>query len=125
MRLTTVIATLALAAALFLPSLARAHESKGRNGGLIVDAGKFHAELLLNGTTKVSVFVSDANDEPISAAGFKANAIFVVAGKPQRFTLAPADGARIVGTAPVAVPRGTKGVIQLTAPDGTTAQAKY
>jgi hypothetical protein len=73
----------------------------------------------------VSVFVSDANDQPIPSAGFKANAILVVAGKPQRFTLAPADGSRIVGTAPVDVPRGTKGVIQLTAPDGTTAQAKY
>lgn len=125
MRLTQMTATLALAAAVILPSLASAHESKGRNGGRIVDAGKFHAELVLDGTTKVSVFVSDANDEPIPAAGFKANAIFVVAGKPQRFTLAPSDGARIVGTSPVAVPRGSKGVIQLTAPDGTTAQAKY
>lgn len=125
MHLTRVAAAAALLTALLLPVVASAHEAKGRNGGRIVDAGKYHAELLLDGTPKVSVFVSDSDDEPISAAGFKANAIFVVGGKAQRFTLAPADGARIVGTAPVAVPQGTKGVIQLTAPDGTTAQAKY
>ena len=103
-----------------------AHEAaKGANGGLRVDAGKYHTELVANGSTTVVVFLSDAADKPVPAAGFKATAILVVDGKPQRFSLEPADGARLVGTSPVVVAVDVKGVIQLTAPDGTTAQGKY
>lgn len=105
---------------------ASAHEpSKGPNGGIQVDAGSYHAELVANGTPTVTVYVSDADGKAIPAAGFKANAIFVVDGKPQRFTLEASGGSKLVGTAPVAVPTGVKGAVQLTAPDGKTAQAKY
>lgn len=45
--------------------------------------------------------------------------------KAQRFPLTPAGGSRLAGTAPVAVPKGVKGAVQLTAPDGSTTQAKY
>lgn len=120
------IAVLSLAAALAAAPAAFAHEAaKGHNGGLRVDAGKYHAELVVNGTPTVAVFLSDADDKPIPVAGFKANAILVIDGKSQRFELAPADGSKLTGTAPVAVQPGTKGAIQITAPDGTTAQAKY
>ena len=109
---------------LALPSLA--HEAaKGRNGGLRVDAGKYHTELLVDGTTSVVVFLSDTDDTPVPAAGFKGAAILVIAGKSERFALAPADGSRLVGTAPAPVNAGVKGVIQLTAPDGATAQGKF
>ena len=73
----------------------------------------------------VTVFLSDVNDAPISAAGFKANAILLIGGKSQRFPLEPADGSKLVGTAPTPVKPGVKGAIQLTAPDGTTAQGKF
>jgi hypothetical protein len=107
-------------------SLALAHEAaKGRNGGLRVDAGAYHAELLVDGTTTVSVFLSDADDKPILARNFKANAILVIDGKSQRFPLVPADGPKLSGTAPAPVKPGVKGVVQLTAPDGTTSQAKF
>jgi hypothetical protein len=43
----------------------------------------------------------------------------------QRFDLAPDADGRLSGTAAVAVPKDVKGAIQLAAPDGTTAQAKY
>ena len=118
----------AAAAALFLVagSAANAHEAaKGHNGGLRVDAGAYHTELLVDGTTKVTVFLSDVNDKPIPAAGFKANAILVVDGKSQRFILDPAEGSKLVGIAPVPVRPGVKGAIQLTAPDGSTAQGKF
>ena len=117
-------ALIGLSLAATSPTLA--HEAtKGTNGGMRVDAGKYHTELVANGSTTVVVFLSDAADKPVPAAGFKATAILVVDGKPQRFSLEPADGARLVGTSPVVVAVGVKGVIQLTAPDGTTAQGKY
>lgn len=103
-----------------------AHEPrKGPNGGLQVDAGAWHAELVANGSTTVTIYLADANGKAIPSAGFKANALFLVDGKPQRFVLAPADGSKLVGTAPVAVPAGVKGAVQLAAPDGQTGQAKF
>ena len=122
----THLALLSLAAALVAAPAAFAHEAaKGKNGGLRVDAGKYHAELVVDGTPAVAVFLSDADDKPIPAAGFKANAILVIDGKSQRFELVPADGSKLTGTAPAPVNPGAKGAIQITAPDGTTAQAKY
>jgi hypothetical protein len=121
--------TLILAAAMFLAatSTTLAHEPRpGPNGGMRVDAGtRYHAELVATGTPEVALFLYDANDKPIPAAGFRGNAILVIDGKTQRFALQPAEGSRMVGTAPVAVPKGVKGAVQLTAPDGTTAQAKF
>lgn len=98
----------------------------GPNGGLKVDAGaRHHAELVANGTPQVVVFLYDQNDRPVAAQGYRANAILVVAGATQRFALQPGDGNRLVGTAPVPVPAGTKGAVQITGPDGATAQARF
>lgn len=116
----------ALLFGLFLSIPAIAHEpGKGPNGGLQVDAGSWHAELVANGTATVVVYLSDAEGKTIPAKGFKANAVFVVDGKPQRFALEPVEGAKLVGTAPVAVPAGSKGAVQLASPDGKTGQAKF
>lgn len=120
------LAALALSAVLAAASPALAHEAaKGRNGGLRVDAGAYHAELLVDGTTNVALFLSDADDKPIAAKDFKANAILVIDGKSQRFPLTPSDGAKLVGTAPAPVKLGVKGAVQITTPDGATAQAKF
>ena len=117
------------AAAFLVASLlaASAHEPrKGPNGGALVDAGKsYHVELVTKGNDEVVVVLSDINDKPVPSAGFKASAILIVGGKAQRFALEPMEGSRLVGKAPVAIPAGTKGAIQLTAPDGATAQAKF
>ena len=115
-----------VAVALLLSTLpAVAHEAaKGRNGGWRVDAGKYHTELVVDGTTTVTIFVSDVDDKPLPAAGFKATAILVVDGRTQRFGLEPAEGSKLVGTAPVPIKSGVKGVIQLTAPDGSIVQGK-
>ena len=123
-RLLEVAATMAITLALAAPALA--HEAaKGRNGGLRVDAGKYHTELIVDGTTNVVVFLSDADDKPLAAAGFKGTAILVLDGKSERIALEAADGSRLVGKAPVPVKVGVKGVVQLTAPDGATAQGKF
>jgi hypothetical protein len=126
MRNRSNIARLALAAMLTASPVAVAHEAqKGPNGGWRVDAGNYHAELVVDGSTAVVVYLSDADNKPLPASGFKANAILVVDGKPQRFELQPKDDKVLAGIAPVAITPGVKGALQLTAPDGTTAQAKF
>jgi hypothetical protein len=119
-------AAFALAASLLATSVAMAHAPRpGPNGGLKVDAGAYHAELLANGTDMVSVYLFDADDKPVDSAGFKANAILIVEGKPARFPLEPAGTNLLTGKAPGQVEAGVKGAIQITAPDGSTLQAKY
>jgi hypothetical protein len=104
-----------------------AHEARqGPNGGKVVDAGsQYHAELVAKGTTEVEVLMSDANDKPIPADGFRATAILVVSGQTVRFPMQPAGGSRLVGTAPVAVPSGVRGAVQITSPQGVTVQARF
>ena len=126
MRSARILSIIVIATSALTASFASAHEAaKGQNGGLRVDAGKYHTELLADGSANVVVFLSDTDDKPVPAAGFKGNAILVIDGKSQRFGLEPAGGSKLVGTAPAAVKAGVKGAIQLTAPDGTTAQGKF
>ncbi len=116
----------ALVICLLVPSASLAHEPRpGPNGGLKVDAGNYHAELLADGTDTVTVFLFDANDQPVESAGFKGNAILIINGKPARFALDPASGQKLVGKAPGPVAAGVKGAVQLTLPDGGTVQAKF
>jgi hypothetical protein len=104
-----------------------AHEPRpGPNGGLKVDAGSsMHAELVTNATLQVTVFLYDANDKPIAAQGYRANAILIVNSTTHRFSLQPGESNRLVGTAPVIVPKGVKGAVQIILPDGSTVQAKF
>lgn len=116
--------------ALFLiamTTLAIAHDPRpGPNGGLMVDAGaRYHAELVANGTPHVVVILYDANDKPVPAKGYRANAILVVGGASQRFPLHADEANRLVGTAAVVVPAGVKGAVQITGPDGAAAQARF
>lgn len=114
-----------LIAALLAAALpAAAHEAtKGPNGGRVVEAGPYHAELVVEAKT-IAVYLTDAADKPVPAAGFKGVAILTVGGKAQRIELAPQEN-RLAGSSPVAVPAAVKGVVQLTAPDGKTAQGRY
>ena len=120
-------AFLAALALLATATFASAHDPRpGPNGGLLVDAGtRHHAELVANGTTEVVVFLYDANDKPIAAQGYRGNAILVVGGATQRFPLKAGEANRLTGTAPVAVPAGVRGAVQITGPDGATAQARF
>jgi 1,6-anhydro-N-acetylmuramate kinase len=106
-------------------SAVRAHDvAKGPNGGPVAEAPPHHVELVVKDQT-VTVFVTDATDKPLPVTGFKGVAILTVGGKAQRIVLAPQDGSRLTGTSPVAVPAPAKGVVQLTGPDGKTAQARF
>jgi hypothetical protein len=103
---------------------ARAHDGTGPNGGQLIEAGKYHIELVGKGT-RLEVFVSDADEKPLAAAGFKALAILVIDGKPHRIPLQPEGSDRLSGTAPAPLASPAKGVLQLTAPDGSVTQAKF
>lgn len=103
---------------------ALAHEvARGPNGGRVVEAGAYHIELVAKDGT-VAVYLTDSSDKPMMAVGFKATALLVVDGKPQRIPLEP-DGARLAGRAAVPLPALPKGAVQLTAPDGKTASARF
>lgn len=103
-----------------------AHEPRpGPNGGWKVDAGAWHAELVANDTPNVVVFLFDGSDQPVTAEGWTGNAILLVDGAAQRFELAPDANGQLAGVAGAPVPKDVKGALQLIAPDGTTAQAKY
>ena len=116
----------ALAFALLINGSALAHDPRpGPNGGVMVDAGNFPAVVLAGGTDTVTACLFGAADQPVESAGFKANAILVVNAKPARFPLEPAGGQKLTGKAPGPVQAGVKGAVQLTAPDGSTAQAKF
>src|SRR5256885_7328717 len=115
----------ALASTFILVVPAAAHEAeKGPNGGRVVEAGAHHVELVVK-ENAVNVFVTDASEKPVSTNGFKGVAIFTIGGKAQRITLEPKEGTRLSGTSPVAVPAQPAGVVQITAPDGKTAQARF
>ena len=113
-----------IAALLIGSGSAWAHDAKGTHGGRITDAGSYHVEMVVKSDT-VDVFISDGSEKPVAASGFKGTAILVVDGKSQRVVLEPVDGARLSGTATAALPNQPKGVVQLTAPDGKTVQAKF
>jgi hypothetical protein len=116
--------TLILAATLLIAAPALAHEAKGPNGGRIADAGPYHVELVAK-EKRVELYLSDAADKPVPATGFKGVAILTVGGKAQRIVLEPAEPTRLSGAAPVALPKEPKGAVQLTAPDGKTASARF
>ncbi|TNC12156.1 hypothetical protein FF100_17830 [Methylobacterium terricola] len=107
----------------FCAHQACAHEGTGEKGGRLADAGPYHIELVTR-DRRVEVWVYDAQEKPVSPAGFKGTAILVVGGKPARIVLAPAE-ARLAGEAAVALGTNPKGVVQITGPDGAAASGKF
>jgi hypothetical protein len=115
----------ALASILLTALPAAGHEvEKGPNGGRVVEASAHHVELVVKDNA-VNVFVTDANEKPVSINGFTGVAIFTISGKAQRIPLEPKEGTRLSGTSPVALPAEPVGVVQITAPDGKTAQGRF
>jgi hypothetical protein len=103
---------------------AHAHGPKSQHGGRIVSAGPYHAELVAKDRA-IDVFLLGHDDKPVDPMGFKGVAILNVEGKAERITLAPSEKNALSGTAATALPANPKGAVQLTAPDGKTATAKF
>ena len=114
--------TLGIAMLAALPAVA--HEPKASHGGRVAEAGPYHVELVAK-ETAVEIFLIGENDKPVDPKGFKGVAIFNLGGKAERITLTPSEKKNLAGTAVAALPANPKGAIQLTAPDGKTATAKF
>jgi hypothetical protein len=114
--------TLGIALLAGLP--AYAHEPKASHGGRLSEAGPYHVELVAKDTA-IEVFLIGENDKPVDPKGFKGVAIFSLGGKAERITLAPSEKNTLSGTAPTSLPAKLKGAVQLTAPDGKTATARF
>ena len=111
--------------ALILALPALGHDmAKGPNGGRVAQAGDYHVELVVRSNV-IEVFLTDTGDKPVPPAGFKGVAILMVAGKSARIVLEPAGDTRLSGKAANDLPAQPKGVVQITAPNGKTAQAKF
>jgi hypothetical protein len=115
---------LTLAAALLAGLPAYAHEPNGSHGGRVADVGAYHAELVVRDKT-VEIFLTGEDDKPVDPKGFKGVAIFNLGGKAERITVAPSEKNNLSGTAATALPANPKGAVQLTAPDGKTATARF
>jgi hypothetical protein len=102
-----------------------AHDvAKGPHGGPVVEAGSHHLELVAKGNG-VEVFITDHNDKQMASTGFKGVAILTISGKAERIVLESTDASRLNGMSPVAISEEVKGVVQLTTPDGKTAQGRF
>jgi hypothetical protein len=73
----------------------------------------------------IEVFLSETGDKPVPPAGFTGVAILLVGGESTRIALEPADDTRLSGRAANDLPADPKGVVQITAPNGKTAQARF
>ena len=118
-------AILTLLTTLLLTINAWAHgPNKGPNGGMQVDAGDYHVEMVAKDTS-LTVYLHDDKDKPIDAKGYKATGIFVVNGKPQRIELKANSANKLIGTSSVPLPAALKGAVVITLPTGKTVQAKF
>ncbi|MEH2558454.1 hypothetical protein V1286_005983 [Bradyrhizobium algeriense] len=115
---------LTLGVALLAGLPASAHEPKAAHGGRLAEAGPYHVELVAKGTA-IEIFLLGENDKPVDPKGFKAVAIFSLGGKAERIPLVPSEKSSLSGTAATALPANPKGAVQLTAPDGKTATARF
>ena len=115
---------LVLAVALLAAAAGRCTRPEKPHGGRIVNAGPYHAELVAKDRT-IDIFLLGHDDKPVDPKGFKGVAILNVEGKAERITLAPSEKNALSGTAATALPANPKGAVQLTAPDGKTATAKF
>ena len=114
---------LAIVSGLLLAAPAVAHEGNGPHGGIQVDAGDKHVELVVEGP-KLAVYVTDAKHAALALAGATGRAIVQDGGRTATVALAPAEGDRLVGTAEAPVGKGARVVTSLTIA-GEPVQARF
>lgn len=100
------------------------HSHEGKHGGIVVEAGDFHAELVARNDT-IDVYVRDHDDREMSLAGYKGVAIFTLAGKAQRVPLEPVEDNRLSGKAPGVLPTRIRMAVQITPPGKRAFTAKF
>ncbi|MBX9930013.1 MAG: hypothetical protein K2Y56_00475 [Methylobacterium sp.] len=106
------------------PALAQHAHEPGPNGGRVEEGSGYHIELVTK-ADRLDVYITNTAYEPVPATGYSGSAIFVIAGKPARIALVPAEGNRLTGRSEAPVAKDAKGAIRLTKPDGTTASISF
>lgn len=108
-----------------LPVTARAHEPRrGPNGGQKVDIGTGHAELVADGNT-LRLYLFDAADRPLAAAGATAQAVVLAGGRQTTVALAPVRENLLEGRGDFTSARGMRAVVTLTLQGQRPAQARF
>jgi hypothetical protein len=96
----------------------------GPNGGIMVDAGGFHVELLVKNTEyRVNVF--DHVDKPILVAQATAVATVMVGDDKEKLSLQPVASNTFSGTGTMKRSGAAKVLILLKVPDQATAIARF
>jgi hypothetical protein len=96
----------------------------GPNGGIMVDAGGFHVELLVKNTEyRVNVF--DHVDKPILVAQATAVATVMVGDDKEKLSLQPVAANTFSGTGTMKRSGAAKVLILLKVPDQATAIARF
>jgi hypothetical protein len=108
---------------LMLSGPAAAHEGQGPHGGIQVDAGDKHVELVVEGP-KLAVYVTNRDDAAVAIAGATGRAVVQDGGRTATVALAPAEGDRLVGTAEAPIGKGARVVTSLTIA-GQPVQARF
>ena len=108
-----------------LPVTARAHEPRrGPNGGQKLDIGTGHAELVADGNT-LRLYLFDAADRPLAAAGATAQAVVLAGGRQATVALAPVRENLLEGRGDFTAARGMRTVVTLTLQGQRPAQARF
>ncbi|MBR0682905.1 hypothetical protein GXW74_20605 [Roseomonas eburnea] len=116
-----------LAAAALLPALthgARAHTTRGPNGGQLIDLAGGHGELVAEGN-ELRLFLSDNADRPRSVEGATGQAVVLAGGRQATVTLAPAGANVMRGQGDFTAATGMRVVVTVTLPGQRPAQGRF
>ena len=123
MRVHVIAATLTLLLASGGAFAHGAPPAPAHGGQITEDSGEHWVELVIGGDT-LTVWVLDADKNPVPAAQLGGKATVLVAGKSQAVVLASGDANSLVGKLSVATEGKATTVLSLTVA-GKTAQARF
>ncbi|WP_051213458.1 hypothetical protein [Rubritepida flocculans] len=107
------------------PALAHGEGKRGVNGGIIGDVGDRHVEVLAR-DGEIRIWVLDAQDRPVPAAGASGSLIVLAQGRQQTIRLEPAENnAYLVARGEFRADRAMRVVATLTLPGQTQRQARF
>lgn len=106
-------------------ALAHGEPRRGANGGMIGDLGDRHIEMLAR-DGEIRIWVLDAQDRPVPAAGAAGSLIVLAQGRQQTIGLEAADGgAFLVGRGDFRAEPGMRVVATMTLPGQAQRQARF
>jgi hypothetical protein len=104
---------------------AAAHETQsGPNGGQVADAGSHHLEMVAE-QSKLTIFLSDADDKPVAAAGASGRAIIQFDGKVTTIMLEAGEDNRLSGALPQPLSPSSRLAVTLTLGSSENLQARF